>query len=404
MDDLTHLAEEIVTGHENLAQILSLDTEDISNSIHDFPLREKGTGTKKWKQLIKEMVTTPEELAKKTTVNIDEIRKVHKEFPLRINPYYLSLIREKDDPIWKQAIPDTKELEYSGVKDPLAEDEHNPVSQIFHKYPDRVLFYVSAVCSMYCRFCTRKRRVSDTTSVSEEGIEQGLQYIRDHSEVRDVIVSGGDPLMLPDSKLEYILKNLKEIKHVEIIRIGTRIPVVLPQRITEELCAMLKKYHPLYINTHFNHPNEITKESKQACEMLANAGIPLGNQSVLLKGVNDDPEVMKTLVQKLLSIRVRPYYIYQADLVSGTDHFRTSVQRGLEIMEALRGHTSGLAVPHFVIDTPGGGGKIAIIPNPVLRHDEKEIILKNYKGNTYRYPSTQCRQEAWVRCPQTNTI
>ncbi len=391
MEDLKQLAEEIVTGHDNLAKILNLDTDDIKDSMNNFPLRGKGERVEKWKQLVKDMVTTPEELAQKNDVNIEEITKVHNEFPLRVNPYYLSLIQEKDDPIWKQAIPDTKELECSGLKDPLAEDEHNPVSQIFHKYPDRVLFYVSAVCSMYCRFCTRKRRVSDTTSVSEEGIEQGLQYIRDHSEVRDVIVSGGDPLMLSDSKLEYILKNLKEIKHVEIIRIGTRMPVTLPQRITEELCAMLKKYHPLYINTHFNHPNEITKESKRACEMLANAGIPLGNQSVLLRGVNDDPEVMKKLVQKLLSIRVKPYYIYQADLVTGTSHFRTSVQKGLDIIEALRGHTSGLAVPHFVIDTPGGGGKIAIIPNPVISHDEKEIILKNYKGKTYSYPSMQCR-------------
>ncbi len=207
------------------------------------------------------------------------------------------------------------------------------------------------------------------------------------------IVSGGDPLMLSDSKLEYILKNLKKIKHVEIIRIGTRIPATLPQRSTEDLCAMFKKYHPLFINTHFNHPDEITKESTRACNMLANAGIPLGNQSVLLRGVNDDPKIVKKLMQKLLSIRVKPYYIYLADLVTGTNHFRTSVQEGLDIIEALRGHTSGLAVPHFVIDTPGGGGKIAIIPNPIIAYNKYEIILKNYKAKTYAYPNKPSKVE-----------
>jgi len=286
-----------------------------------------------------------------------------------------------------------------GLSDPLAEEDNSPVPQIFHKYPDRVLFYVTGTCSMYCRFCTRKRRVGDPASVNPGGIEKGFQYIRDHKEVRDVIVSGGDPLMLSDSKLEYILKNLRKIEHVEIIRIGTRMPVTLPQRITEELCEMLKKYHPLYINTHFNHPNEITKESKRACNMLANAGIPLGNQSVLLRGINDDPEVMKKLVQKLLSIRVKPYYIYQADLVTGTHHFRTSVQKGLDIIKALRGHTSGMAVPHFVIDTPGGGGKIAIIPDPIVSHNDKKIVLRNYKDKIYSYPSNPVETKS-VECMQ----
>jgi lysine 2,3-aminomutase len=249
-----------------------------------------------------------------------------------------------------------------------------------------VLFYVSAMCAMYCRFCTRKRKVSDPHSVSEEDIRNGIAYIKDHHEVRDVIVSGGDPFMLPDEKIDYILGELRAIRHIQIIRIGTRVPVTLPQRITEALCAILKKYHPLYVNTHFNHPREITPESTKACSMLANAGIPLGNQSVLLKGVNDDPTVMKELVQKLLAIRVKPYYIYSADLVKGTEHFRTTVRAGLAIIRALRGHTSGLGVPHYVIDTPGGGGKVALVPNAVVFESEEEILLENYQNKQYSYP------------------
>lgn len=341
-----------------------------------------------WRGLVNETVTSPEELARILEVDIEKIKPVHKEFPLRVNPYYLSLIREKGDAIWKQAIPDSQELKSNGVEDPLAEEEDSPVHNITHRYPDRVLFYVSSVCAMNCRFCTRKRKVGDPKSVYEDGIGSGLEYIRQHPEIRDVLVSGGDPLMLSDSRIEFILKSLRAIQHIEIIRIGTRVPVTLPQRITEGLCDMLKKYHPLYINTHFNHPREITPESKKACNMLADAGIPLGNQSVLLKGVNDKPEVMKKLVQKLLTIRVKPYYLYQADLVKGTGHFRTSVQTGLDIIGAIRGHTSGLAVPHFVIDAPGGGGKIALIPDPIVHFDDNKIVLKNYKGNIYIYSSS----------------
>ena len=343
-----------------------------------------------WRRLIKETIAKPEELAKILDVDIEEIASVHKEFPLRVNPYYLSLIQEKGDAIWKQAIPDAQELISTGVEDPLAEEEDSPVPNITHRYPDRVLFYVSYICPIYCRFCTRKRKVGDPKSIPRKAIELGLNYIRQHPEVRDVIISGGDPFMMTDSRIEYLIKNLRAIQHVEIIRIGSRVPVTMPQRITAELCDMLKKYHPLYLNTHFNHPREITPEAKKACEMLADAGIPLGNQTVLLKGVNDKPEVMKELMQKLLSIRVKPYYIYQADLVMGTDHFRTSVQAGLDIIEALRGHTSGLAVPHYVIDAPGGGGKIAIIPNPIVSFDDNEIVLKNYEGNVYSYPSMPC--------------
>ena len=342
-----------------------------------------------WKQLVRETISSPDELCRllNIKVNLEEFRQVHNKFPLRINPYYLSLIREQGDAIWKQAVPDLNELDDLGADDPLAEEEDSPVHNITHRYPDRVLFYVSSVCAMYCRFCTRKRKVGDPGSLYENGIELGLDYIRQHQEIRDVVVSGGDPLMLSDSRIEYILDSLRRIKHIEIIRIGSRIPVTLPHRVTEKLCAILKKYHPLYLNTHFNHPQEITSESKKACSMLADAGIPLGNQSVLLRGVNDKPSVMKKLMQGLLRLRIKPYYIYQADLVKGTGYFRTPVEKGLEIIRALRGHTSGLAVPHYVIDAPGGGGKIALIPNPVVHSDKKKIVLRNYEGNHFAYPS-----------------
>ncbi|MBN2296560.1 MAG: KamA family radical SAM protein [Pirellulales bacterium] len=346
---------------------------------------------KKVYQSSKATITTPEELAEHLDVDLEEIKQVHNTFPLRINHYYLSLIKEKGDPIWRQVIPAREELHSTGLEDPLGEEHDSPIPNITHRYPDRVLFYVSYVCAVYCRFCTRKRKVSKPQSLPPDGIQRGLEYIREHTEIRDVIVSGGDPLMLTDGKIDAILRELRAIEHVEIIRIGSRVPVTFPQRITQNLCDTLKKYHPLFLNTHFNHPSEITPESTRACGMLADAGIPLGNQTVLLKGVNDRMETMKRLMQKLLAIRVKPYYIYQADLVAGTDHFRTSVQHGLDIMAALRGHTSGLAVPHYVIDGPGGVGKIAIIPNPVVSFDDKEIVLKNYEGFACSYPST-CQQ------------
>ena len=340
-----------------------------------------------WECLLRQSITTPEALEKYVRIDLEGVRRVHRDFPLRINPYYLSLMKKKDDAIWKQAIPDAKELVSTGFDDPLSEEEQSPVPNLVHRYPDRVLFYVSALCSMNCRFCTRKRKVGDPDSLPPNALEKGFEYIRRHTEVRDVIVSGGDPLMLSDARIDYILSSVRAIKHVQIIRIGSRMPVTLPQRITENLCAILKKYHPLYLNTHFNHPNEITPESTKACAMLADSGIALGNQSVLLKGVNDAPEVMKELVQKLLAIRVKPYYIYQADLVKGTDHFRTSIQTGLNIIKALRGHTSGLAVPHYVVDAPGGGGKIAIIPDPVVAYEhDGTVILRNFKGTLCGYP------------------
>lgn len=341
-----------------------------------------------WQCQLKNSITNTNELSEHFEVDGSEIDEVLQKYPMRINPYYLSLIREKGGAIWRQAVPNISEIQdINGMVDALNEEADSPVPNLTHRYPDRVLLLVSDVCATYCRFCTRKRKVGSTNFISDETIEAGIDYIREHSEVRDVILSGGDPLLLSDEKIESILKPLRAIPHLEIIRIGTRAPCVLPQRITAELCEMLKKYHPLYINTHFNHPDEITPESKLACGRLANAGIPLGNQTVLLKGVNDDPEIMKKLMQKLLTMRVKPYYLYQADLVKGTGHFRTPVETGLAIMRALRGFTSGLCVPHFVIDAPLGGGKISLLPDSVADFDEEEISLKNYKGEIYKYPS-----------------
>ncbi|HSN44225.1 MAG TPA: KamA family radical SAM protein [Propionibacteriaceae bacterium] len=333
------------------------------------------------------VVSHPAQLAGLPGVNIAEVERVHAVFPLRISQHYLSLIEEPGDPLWLQAVPDIRELSEGGVKDPLDEDADSPVPYLTHRSPDRVLLRVSDRCAMYCRFCTRRWKIANPDPVSPQVIENAIDYIRAHHEVRDVVVSGGDPLMLSNGELEAILSALRAIPHVEIIRIGSRVPVTMPERVTSELCDMLRRYHPLYLNTHFNHPREITPESAHACALLADAGIPLGNQSVLLKGVNDDPQVMKELVQGLLRIRVRPYYLYQMDLVRGTAHFRTSVAAGLDIIRALRGHTSGLAVPHYVIDAPGGGGKIALVPNAIVSTDDDQLTLVNYQGNQYTYPS-----------------
>lgn len=340
-----------------------------------------------WKLQLQDSICSPEMLADRLNIDIEEVDRVHSEFPMRITPYYASLIKTRGDAIWKQAVPDIRELEGTGMDDPLAEEHASPVKCITHRYPDRVLFYASPFCAVYCRFCTRKRKVGDCASVKSNDIEEGLQYIREHREIRDVVVSGGDPFLLSDERIEYLLQAIRAIPHVQIIRFGTRTPVTLPQRITEALCSILSKYHPVFVNTHFNHPDEITPESKKACQMLADTGVPLGNQSVLLKGVNDHPDIFRTLLHKLLEMRVRPYYIYQADLVKGTEHFRTSVSTGLKIIESLRGHTSGLAVPHYVIDAPRGGGKIAVIPNPVVKITDDEILLMNYEKKVFSYPN-----------------
>jgi lysine 2,3-aminomutase len=339
-----------------------------------------------WQEMVRDSVHTVDDVVKKFGIDRKVAEDLDEFFQARINPYYLNLIRYPGDPIWLQCVPAKVELEdIDAEEDPLHEDEMSPVPNITHRYPDRALFLVTSQCGIYCRFCTRKRKVGNYEKISMKGLESAFKYLEEHKEIRDVILSGGDPLMLTDTMLEKILQRLRKIKHIEIIRLGTRMPVVLPHRITEKLVNMLKKYHPIYVNTHFNHPWEITEESTKACESLANVGVPVGNQMVIMKGVNDDPAVVKELMQKLLRIRVRPYYMYMADETKGANHFRTSLETGLKIAESLRGHTSGLAIPHFVIDAPGGGGKIPILPNYVLHMDEDEIILRNYQNKVFRY-------------------
>lgn len=322
----------------------------------------------------------------------EKLKKVSEIFPIRINSYFLEQIKGPNDPLWKQVVPTPEELDdfFNSDQileaDPLNEERDMPVPELVHRYPDRVLLMVNNQCPIICRFCTRKRKIGFAGIVSRETLRQGIEYIRNHKEVRDIVLSGGDPLLVPDKELDRILSDLRSIPHVEIIRIGTRVPGTLPQRITENLCSILKKYHPLYFNMHFNHPAELTPEVEKACNMLADSGIPLGSQTVLLKGVNDDAETMKVLLQKLLRLRVKPYYIYQADMTLGTNHFRTTVQKGLDILNALQGHTSGMGVPYFVIDTPGGGGKVRLLPNSVVSFNDKEVIVKNFEGKIYRYP------------------
>ena len=343
-----------------------------------------------WQQLLKQSVCSADQLVEKFGIKKEVAEKLDVFFQARINPYYLSLIRYPGDPIWLQAVPDEVELyDLDASDDPLNEESMSPVPNITHRYPYRALFLTTSQCGLYCRFCTRKRKVGDASKINMRELESAFNYLEQHTEISDVILSGGDPLMLTDAMLEKILSRLRSIPHIQIIRLGTKMPCVLPQRITPQLCEMIKKYHPIYVNTHFNHPWEITEESKKACEMLANAGVPVGCQTVLLKGVNDDPEVMKDLMKKLLAIRVRPYYIYQADLTKGANHFRTPIDVGLEIMDKLRGHISGLAVPYFVIDAPGGGGKIPLLPEYVLARDKDKIILRNFRNEVYEYPDVQ---------------
>jgi lysine 2,3-aminomutase len=325
-----------------------------------------------------------------------KLLKTTEKFPLSITPYYLSLINAKDfsnDPIFKQSVPSPAELILTthDMKDPLSEDRDSPVINITHRYPDRVLFHISNICSMYCRHCTRKRKVGDSEYIpNKTEIKKGVEYIKKHTQVRDVLLSGGDPLMLSNGYLDWILSEINKIPHVEIIRLGSRMPVVLPYRITDELIEILKKHKNLWLNTHFNHPREITASSKEALAKLADAGVPLGNQSVLLAGINDCPRIMKRLVHKLVQNRVRPYYIYQCDLSEGLSHFRTPVGKGIEIIENLIGHTTGMAVPTFVIDAPGGGGKIPVMPNYLISWSTNKVVLRNYEGviTTYKEPDS----------------
>ncbi len=340
--------------------------------------------------MLQRSLKRPEDIGRYFGLDVENVRRVSQTFRTQITPYYASLIKRPGDALWRQVVPDEAELNHdSGLLDPLHEEEDSPVPCIVHRYPDRALFLVSSRCASYCRFCTRKRKVGDPDAFQPLHVSAGLDYIRLHPEIRDVIVSGGDPLVLSDRRLETILKALRAIPHVEIIRIGSRVPCFLPQRITDKLASMLRKFHPLYMNVHFNHPDEITPESSKALNLLADAGIPLGSQTVLLKGINDDVETMRRLMQKLLVARVRPYYIYQADFVRGTEHLRTTVEKGLEIMAGLRGWTSGLAVPAYVIDAPGGGGKIPLLPNYLRSIKNDQVLLRNYKGDLYSYPQVQ---------------
>jgi lysine 2,3-aminomutase len=340
-----------------------------------------------WKQILLQSLTTTEALSAFFEIDETALQKVTDRYPMRINPYYLGLIKKKDDPIYKQCIPDNREIsDKNGMDDPLNEEGLSPVFGLTHKYPDRVLFLVSAQCAMYCRFCNRKRKVGRSSMVTKKSIKEGFSYIKGHKKIRDVLLSGGDPLLLENRDLYSILTELRAINHVEIIRIGTRVPCTLPQRITHHLAKMLKKFHPLYIHTHFNHPDEITPEATLACERLADAGIPMGCQIVLLKGVNDDLTTMKNLVQKLLIIRVRPYYLFQADLTKGTSHFWTPINKGLEIISGLQGYTSGLCVPHFAVDLPRGGGKVPLLPKYVMCENKNSLVIKNYLGQEYQYP------------------
>ncbi|MBT0666415.1 KamA family radical SAM protein [Geobacter pelophilus] len=337
-----------------------------------------------WRNSLAAALATPEQLAEHFGTAPGPLQQVALRYPLRITPHYLSLIREPGDPIWRQCVPDPLELTDDQAADPLCEESLSPVPGLIHRYPDRVVWLVANECAVYCRFCMRKRQVGCGAASGTSDIAAVLAYISATPAIRDVILSGGDPLLLSDEQLEELLAGLRKIPHVEIIRIGTRVPVTLPERVTPELCSILRRFHPLYINTHFNHSQEITPESTRACGLLADAGIQLGNQTVLLKGVNDTPQVMKTLMTGLLKIRVRPYYIHQMDLVNGTGHFRTTVDCGIDIIGAIRGHISGLATPYYVIDLAGGKGKVPLLPEDVRREGDK-LLLKNYMGEIVEY-------------------
>jgi lysine 2,3-aminomutase len=381
-------------------EVLSDDEEPPSlNQPPQISYVLKQSSLPEWKKILRKSISSSKYIASLFGLNQESITNICEKYPALINPYYLSLIKEKNDSIYKQCIPSEQELtDLCGEEDPLHEEPENQIrknvpSLLTHRYPDRVLFRVSNKCAMYCRFCTRKRKVGDPLKQPTWlEIQRALEYIKNHVEIRDVLLSGGDPLMLDDLLLDKIIGSVYSIlkkRKNSIIRIGTRIPCVLPQRITPELCDVLKKYSPIYVNTHFNHPSEITEQSRKACAMLADAGIPIGCQTVLLKGINDNPQVMKELMQGLISMRVKPYYIYQADPVKGTNHFRTRVEKGLEIYELLRGHTSGLCVPSFVIDAPGGGGKIPIIPDYLQGITDEGVLLKNYEGKLFFYPQVK---------------
>jgi lysine 2,3-aminomutase len=373
--------------------------QPVKKQQHDsgeHPIRQQWEEARKtgewqdWRWQFRHRVTDVETLKQLIEVSPEEEKAfltAGKNLPFAVTPYYMTLVdhADPDSPIRKTVIPRMEELTTTPFEmvDPCGEDHDSPVPGLVHRYPDRVLFLVNDMCSVYCRYCTRSRVVGSGDLHPE--YTHVYEYLEKHTEIRDVLISGGDPLVFSDDKLEDIVSRLRQIPHIEIVRIGTKIPVVMPQRVTDELVNRLKKYHPFYMSIHFLHPDEITPEVTEACNRLADAGIPTFSQTVLLKGVNDDPVVMKRLMQQLLMLRVRPYYIYQCDPVQGTQHFRTSIQTGLDIMEHLRGHTTGYAIPTYVVDAPGGGGKIPVSPDYVLSKDDEKVVLRNYAGETYEY-------------------
>jgi len=388
-------------GTEKRSQLVLFPTREEERKVEEvkesIPSAWKGISEKEWNDWrwqLRHRVTKLEQLQEILQLipeEIDGIKQSKGRLALAVTPYFVSLMDPGNPncPIRRQAVPRIEEchLSKNDLVDPCGEDKNSPVSGLVHRYPDRVLLLVTDQCATYCRYCTRRRLVgSNERPITQGNFEEVLKYLRTHKKVRDVLLSGGDPLLLENERLEEILSRLRMIPHIELLRIGTRVPVTLPQRITVGLVRMLKKYHPLMISIHFTHPKEITDAVRRACNELADGGIPLGSQTVLLKGINDKPYVMKKLVHELLKIRVRPYYIYQCDLAMGTEHFRTSVATGIQIIEKLRGHTTGYAIPTYVIDAPGGGGKIPIEPDYVISKGKGKLVLRNYEGQVFEYP------------------
>lgn len=371
------------------SQTLNLIQGMVQNDLKKILCVGKGHPMEQWQKSLANTITSLKYFAERFGIDPEPLGPVVERYPMRITSYYLGLIEKVGDPIWRQCVPDPRELEDGLPMDGYNEAELSPVPGLIHRYPDRVVLLVSSSCPTFCRFCMRKLWIRNKRGINlKESIDEAIEYIVKNPMIRDVILSGGDPLFLSDDSLEDILNKLQRIPHIEIKRIGSRAPVTLPDRITLKLCRMLKRYHPLYVVTHFNHPSEITPLSSKACIHLVDSGIPVGNQTVLLKGVNDDPFVMKKLMQKLLTIRVRPYYIHHMDLTQGTSHFRSSVEQGKKIMASLRGHTSGMATPYYMIDLPGGKGKVPILPDDVKRNG-KILYLRNYRGEIIEYPDVE---------------
>ena len=340
-----------------------------------------------WQRLMQQSCLQAEQIPGLSKQEIQAIQRVTEVYPMRINAYFLEQVLKYGTSLAKQVIPDGLELDDPlGMEDPLAEESNSPVPNITHRYPDRVLFTVCNECAVYCRFCTRKRKIGKWPAINQADIENGIDYIRQNSNVKDVLLSGGDPLLLSDNRLDWLLSEIHEIDHVDIVRIGTRVPGVLPQRITKNLVEVLSKHPPLYMNLHFNHPAEITEEVKSVCNRMADAGLVLGSQTVLLRGINDSDEIIGELMRKLIKIRVKPYYLMQGDLTKGTDHFRTSVEVGIDIIKALRGRISGMAIPTLVLDLPGGKGKVPLSPDYVVKRNDSGTCFINYLGETVEYP------------------